>query len=176
MSVRFDEIELFKGPDGVPEPPGPDAPAQPLDDGFEPVVRVVASRSRRALAFLTDVSLFVALALALSPLIDLRTTIEGTLRTEPVAVFGYAAFLLLMSYYYFAGSWVVWGKTVGGSIFDMRIAAATGQPVDVRAASIRWCAMLLSVLTGGLGFAIAVFPGGRSLADLMSKSRSWLSH
>jgi len=34
---------------------------------------------------------------------------------------------------------------------------------------------LLSVLTFGLGFVIAIFPGGRSLADFMSKSRSLVS-
>ena len=175
MSVRFDEIELFKGPDEEVEPTRPEVPTTEVAT-VEPVARVVASRSRRILAFLTDLSLFVALGLALSPLIDLRPTIEGTVRAEPLPTLGFAAFLLLMSYYYFVGSWVVWGKTVGGSIFDMRIASAEGLPIDVRSATVRWCAMLLSILTCGLGFAIAVFPGGRSLADLMSKSRSWLSH
>lgn len=175
MSVRFDEIELFKGPD---EPTGTEAqnpdPAE-TPTVVEPVGRVLASRSRRILAFLTDASLFVALGLALSPLIDVRTTLEATLRAEPFAVAGFAAFLLLVSYYYFVGAWVVWGKTVGGSIFDLRIAAADGLPIDVRAASIRWSAMYLSLLTAGLGFLIAIFPGGRSLADFMSKSRAWVS-
>lgn len=175
MSVRFDEIELFKGPDEPGEPTPPESEPVQVPEMVEPVVRVVASRSRRILAFLTDMSLFVALGLALSPLLDVRATLEGTLRAEPFASVGFAAFLLLMSYYYFVGTWVVWGKTVGGSIFDMRIASANGLPVDVRSASIRWCAMLLSILTAGFGFLIAVFPGGRSLADLMSKSRSWVS-
>jgi uncharacterized RDD family membrane protein YckC len=176
MSVRFDEIELFKGPDDQGTSSGPPLQAAPGPETSESVVRVAASRSRRILAFLTDMSLFVALGLALSPLIDFRSSLEDTLRAQPVAVLGFTAFLLLMCYYYFVGTWVVWGKSVGGSIFDMRVAAADGLPIDVRSASVRWSAMLLSFLTCGLGFAIAMLPGGRSLADLMSKSRSWLSH
>lgn len=176
MSVRFDEIELFKGPDEVPPDGDAHDEQRSSPDPAEPAPRIAASRSRRILALTTDVSLFVALGLALSPLIDVRSTFRETLSNEPVAVAGFAAFLLLMSYYYFVGGWIVWGKTVGGSIFDTRVASASGHPIDVRSASIRWCALLLSVLTCGLGFLIAVLPGGRSLADLMSKSRTWVSH
>jgi uncharacterized RDD family membrane protein YckC len=175
MSVRFDEVELFKGPDEVPSGADTGEGQKVNPEPGEPVARIAASRSRRVLALATDASLFVALGLALSPLLDIRSTLAETLRAEPLAVAGFAAFLLLMSYYYFVGAWVVWGKTVGGSIFDTRVASATGHPIDVRSASIRWCALLLSLLTGGLGFVIAVLPGGRSLADLMSKSRTWVS-
>jgi len=176
MSVRFDEVELFKGSDDQGESIDPTLQTASEPANVEPVVRVAASRSRRILASLTDLSLFVALGLALSPLIDFRTSLEETFRAEPLALGGFTAFLLLVSYYYFVGTWVVWGKSVGGSIFDMRVAAADGLPIDVRSASVRWCAMMLSFLTCGLGFVVAIFPGGRSLADLMSNSRSWLSH
>jgi len=175
MSVRFDEVELFKGPDDAGEDMAQELRAAAAEPEIETIPRIAASRSRRILAFLTDASLFVALGLALSPLIDMRSTLQSTVAAVPLAVFGFAAFLLLMSYYYFVGTWVVWGKTVGGSIFDMRVAASDGHPIDVRSATVRWCAMLLSVLTFGLGFVIAIFPGGRSLADFMSKSRSLVS-
>jgi uncharacterized RDD family membrane protein YckC len=177
MSVRFDEVELFKG-SAVQEEPvtGTEEVELVPEHEIEPVVRVAASRSRRLLAFLTDASLFLALGLALSPLLDIRGTLNETLLAAPLAVTGFAAFLLLLSYYYFVATWVVWGKTVGGSIFDTRVAASNGFPIDVKSATIRWCGMLLSVLTGGLGFLIAIFPGGRSLADLMSRSRSYVSH
>jgi len=176
MSVRFDEIELFKGPEGGPAPPRSSDAESVEEELVKPVVRVAASRSRRILALATDGSLFIALGLALSPLLDVRASVGETLRAEPLAVFGFAAFLLLMSYFYFVGAWIVWGRTVGGSIFDTRVAAVDGHPIDVRAASIRWCALLLSILTCGLGFLIAILPGGRSLADFMSKSRSWVAH
>jgi uncharacterized RDD family membrane protein YckC len=177
MAVRFDEVELFKGADGEPS-------ARDLEDVrltesgpvAAPAVRIAASRSRRVLAFATDASLFVALGLALSPLLEIRATFADTLLAEPFAIAGFSAFLLLVSYYYFVATWVVWGKTVGGSIFDIRVASASGHPIDVRSATVRGCAILLSILTGGLGFVIAVVPGGRSLADLMSRSRSWVSH
>lgn len=176
MSVRFDEIELYKGADGEELPTEIENEVQQIDVEIEPVVRVAASRSRRILAFTTDASLFLALGLALSPLLEVRATLRDTLLAEPFAITGFAAFLLLLSYYYFVATWVVWGKTVGGSIFDMRVASADGLPIDVRSASIRWGAMLLSIVTGGLGFLIALLPGGRSMADLMSKSRSYVSH
>ena len=175
MTVRFDEVELFKGPDEKSQDVAAEAVADPVTETAPPAVRILASRSRRMLAFTTDASLFLALGLAMSPLLDVGTTLTIAIRSEPLAVIGFTAFLLLFSYYYFVSTWVIWGKTVGGSIFDMKVAAADGTPIDVKSASLRWSLMWCSILTAGIGFAIALLPGGRSMADLISRSRSFVS-
>ena len=37
-------------------------------------------------------------------------------------------FLVLISFFYFLGSWLVWGRTIGGTIFDVRIETLDGAP------------------------------------------------
>lgn len=150
---RFDEIELEPVP-LIEEPPALAA------------VPVSAAESaplfRRLLAVLTDLSLFVALTLALSPLLPMtRTTLS---------IVALAGFVLMTSYYYFAGTWLLWGKTVGGAIFDVRVVAETQTAMSVRSATFRWLGFIASLLTAGIGFAIAVFPSGRSLADRLSRT------
>lgn len=169
MTVRFDEMELFKGPAAEPEP-APAAETRSAPDGAAGLA--AAPRWRRVLAFGTDASLFLALALAMSPLLDLRATAAETLRAEWPAISAFSAFILLLSFHYFVVSWAVWGRTVGGSIFDTRVALVDGSPIDFRNASLRWLWMLVSIATCGLGFLVGIAPGGRSLADRMSKSRS----
>ena len=122
-----------------------------------------APRFRRLLALLIDLSLFVALTLALSPL--LPPAFHWT------AAAGLAGFVLLISYYYFVGTWLLWGKTIGGAIFDVKVIASDQGAMAFRRASIRWAGVLLSLLTGGLGFALAAFPSRLSLADRLSGTR-----
>jgi len=175
MTVRFDEMELFKGPaadEAEVQAPAParEEKAPAADPGM-----AVAPRWRRTLAFATDASLFLALALAMSPLLDFRANFEETLRAEWPAMIAFAGFVLLLSFHYFVVSWAVWGRTVGGSIFDTRVTLVDGSPIDFRNASLRWAWMLVSVATCGLGFLVGIVPGGRSLADRMSNSRSLLA-
>jgi hypothetical protein len=40
--------------------------------------------------------------------------------------------------------------------------------MTLRGASLRWAAVLLSLLTAGIGFALAALPSRRSLPDRMS--------
>jgi len=122
-----------------------------------------ASRFRRLLALITDLSLFVALALALSPLLPVKR--------NWMALAGLGGFVLLVSYYYFAGMWLLWGKTIGGTIFDVKVIASDRGVMAFRRASLRWAGVFLSVLTGGLGFALAAFPSRLSLADRLSGTR-----
>ena len=127
--MRFDEIELEAVPQLIEEPEG-----APLTDA--------APRGKRLLALLADLSLFVALALALSPLLP-----------QPANWMHYASlggFVVVMSYYYFAGSWLLWGKTIGGTIFDVRVVANEGA-MSLRAASARWAALYLSLAMAGIG-------------------------
>ena len=150
--MRFDEIELEAVPliDVIaPEPEPPDSTD-------------AAPRGKRLLALLADLSLFAALALALSPLLP-----------QPATWVHYAAlagFVVVMSYYYFVGSWLIWGKTIGGTIFDVRVAAGQGA-MSLRAATMRWTALYLSLLTAGIGLMLAALPSRQSLPDRMSGTR-----
>jgi uncharacterized RDD family membrane protein YckC len=146
---RFDELEL----EAVVFEPAPDAD----------VALFPARRDRRIFALLTDLSLFFALSLALSPFLPPNTNI--------VAIAALAGFVLVISFYYFVGAWLLWGKTVGGAIFDVRIVPAGGGAMTLKNASLRWTVLLLSLLTGGIGLAIAALPFRLSLPDLLSKTR-----
>src|ERR1051326_1894581 len=143
--MRFDEMELEAVP-SIAEPV-----AVEVESSEE------APRFRRLFALLTDLSLFVALALALSPLLP------------PVrdwfSIVSLAGFVVIVSYYYFVGTWLLWGKTIGCAIFDVRVAA---EPMTLGRASMRWVAMLLSFATAGIGFLLALLPSRRSLADRLS--------
>jgi uncharacterized RDD family membrane protein YckC len=150
---RFDEIEL--------EP-------VPLIEEMPVETRTLlapgdAPRIRRLLALLTDISLFVALTLALSPLLPLGKNLS--------ALLALGGFVMMASYYYFAGTWLLWGKTIGGAIFDVKVATLTGSAMSLNAATLRWLGLYLSLLTGGVGFLLAALPSRRSLADRLSRTR-----
>lgn len=150
--MRFDEMELEAVPLG-------------LDDAAPEVEtpKGEASRIRRALSLLTDLSLFAALVVAILPLSP------STRSWMHDAALG--GFALIVSYYYFVGAWLLWGKTIGGVIFDVRVVDEPAGTITWAAASGRWAAMLLSLATGGLGFLLAALPSNRSLADRLSGTR-----
>jgi uncharacterized RDD family membrane protein YckC len=141
---RFDEVELQAVPLGAVVPD-------------EPQQVATASALRRLLALLVDLSLFAALAFALLPLLPASRDLVST-----AALSG---FIAVVSYYYFVGSWMLWGKTVGGTIFDVRIVAADGEALPLWGASMRWVAIWISVLTCGIGFIV-------SLPDRVSATKS----
>ncbi|HYC89880.1 MAG TPA: RDD family protein [Thermoanaerobaculia bacterium] len=149
--MRFDEVELeaVLVPEVVPLAPA----GLSTDD---------APRWRRLLALCTDLSLFAALSLALSPLLP---SSFPWMQTAALA-----GFVIVLSYYYFVGSWLLWGKTIGGAIFDVRVVAPEGA-MTLRDASLRWAGVYLSLLLGGLGFALAALPSRRSLPDRLSSTR-----
>src|SRR5207245_11764580 len=96
-----------------------------------------APRFQRLLALITDLSLFVALSLALSPLLP------APLKWQTVAAL--AGFILVVSFYYFAGMWLLWGKTVGGTIFEVRVIASSGDSMVFRLASLRLLGLIVSM-------------------------------
>jgi uncharacterized RDD family membrane protein YckC len=147
--MRFDEIELEAVVlDEV-------APAEVATDD--------ASRWKRLLALLTDLSLFAALTLALSPLLPATVDV--------MSIAALAGFVLVLSYYYFVGAWLLWGKTIGGTIFDVKVVPQTAAAMSLRDATLRWAGVLLSLLTAGIGFAFAVLPSRLSLPDRISNTR-----
>ena len=121
--MRFDEVELEPVTFDLSEPAPPPA--------------AHASRFRRLAALLIDLSLFAAFTLALSPL--LPPSIGW------MTVAGLAGFVVLVSYYYFVGTWMLWGKTIGGAIFDVRVAGA----MSFRNASLRWAALWAWLVASG---------------------------
>ena len=152
---RFDEVEL----QAVPL-----IEAMPLAaNADEPAPAGHAPRMKRLLALIIDLSLFLALTLALSPLLPAKHDLLTT--------GGLAGFILVTSYYYFVGTWLLWGKTVGGAIFDVRVAARAGGAMSLPSASLRFAGMLLSLATGGIGFLFAALPSRLSLPDRLSDTR-----
>ena len=149
--MRFDEIELEATPQS-------DDDLRPASCDLRPDSH--APRTRRLLALITDLSLFVALTLALAPLLPASQNV--------FAISALAGFVIMISYYYFVGSWLLWGKTVGGAIFDVRVVA---DAMTLRAATMRWIGVYLSLLTAGIGFLFAALPSQRSLADRLSSTR-----
>lgn len=151
---RFDEVEL--------EPVVFDvAPEASIDT--EPAADTAAPRLKRLAALLIDLSLFAALALALSPLLP---SSAGRL-----ALGALAGFVVVVSYYYYVGTWMLWGKTIGGAIFDVRVIAAATPAIALKSATLRWLGLYLSLATGGVGFLLAALPSRLSLADRMSRTR-----
>jgi uncharacterized RDD family membrane protein YckC len=108
-------------------------------------------------------SLFVALSLALSPLLPAAT--------NWIAVAALGGFVLIVSFYYFAGMWILWGKTIGGTIFDVKVIASDDGAMAFRRATLRWLGVLASIATGGIGFTLAALPSRLSLADRVSGTR-----
>lgn len=150
--MRFDEIELEPVPFGNDDPIP--AAITPLSSD--------APRIKRLLALLTDLSLFVALSLALSPLLPAAR--------DTLALAALGGFVVVLSYHYFVGTWLLWGKTIGGAIFDVRV-VADDAAMSLRDTTLRWLGLILSLLTAGFGFALAALPSRRSLADRMSATR-----
>ena len=104
--MRFDEIELqpamFDVDSGTPPPAAPKR----------------VSIFRRFAALLIDVSLFAALALALSPLLPASMSV--------LSIASLAGFLIIVAFYYFAGTRALWGRTIGGAIFDVTSTRRSG--------------------------------------------------
>jgi uncharacterized RDD family membrane protein YckC len=129
--MRFDEMEL---------------------QGMEVVESAVVEPSRPAaerkvfkhtLALLIDLSIFAALSLALSPLLPQAS--------HWIALAALGAFVLMLSFYYFVGAWTLWGKTIGGAIFDVRVEKRT-----LRAASLRWLWLVIAVAAVAIGVTVAM--------------------
>ncbi len=145
--ARFDEIEL----------------ESVVLDATPPDPVMHAGRFRRLLALLTDLSLLIALTLALSPLLPPSRS--------PQALLGLAGFVVIVSYYYFVGTWLLWGKTIGGIIFDVKVIAAGNDAMALKRTTLRWLGVFLSLITGGIGFALALLPSRLSLPDRISGTR-----
>lgn len=170
MASRFDEVEIVHIEDVPPPAASGRRDAVPARAERTEAIEgaTLAPRWRRAAAFLIDSSLFVAAGLALTPLLPDRGDVLSLIETEFLSVLGFSGFLLLVSFYYFFGAWLIWGRTVGGAILDVRVVSVDGTPLDAVSVSKRWIVTMLSVATGFIGFLPALLPGRRSVADRVS--------
>lgn len=167
MGVRFDELELTLDP-----PLQAVLPNLRKTAAFPIAAETTAApRYRRILTFLIDLSLLAALGLALSPLVPDHGGFGRTLSQEWPAVLSLAGFLLIVSYHYFVGSWLLWGKTIGGAIFDVKVVDTDGLPLSFPNATRRWGSAIFSLALAGIGFMLAGLPHRRSLPDILSDSQ-----
>jgi len=148
--MRFDEIEFESVPFDI-------------TSTTEPASDTDAPRLKRLAALIIDLSLFAALALALSPLLPAAR--------NPWSIGALAGFVVVVSYYYYAGTWMLWGKTIGGTIFDVRVVPAHTRAMSLKSTTLRWLGLYLSLATAGIGFLLAALPSRRSLADRISRTR-----
>ena len=148
--MRFDEIEFESVPFDI-------------SSSTEPASDTDAPRLKRLAALIIDLSLFAALALALSPLLPASR--------NPWSIGALAGFVVVVSYYYYAGTWMLWGKTIGGTIFDVRVVPAHTHAMSLKSATLRWLGLYLSLATAGIGFLLAALPSRWSLADRISRTR-----
>ncbi len=148
--MRFDEIEFESVPFAI-------------TSTTEPASDTDAPRLKRLAALIIDLSLLAALALALSPLLPASR--------NPWSIGALAGFVVVVSYYYYAGTWMLWGKTIGGTIFDVRVVPAHTRAMSLKSATLRWLGLYLSLATAGIGFVLAALPSRRSLADRISRTR-----
>lgn len=80
-------------------------------------------------------------------------------------VFGLALWLVA----YFAGSWALWGKTVGKAVVGLRIVRRDGADLEAGRALRRAIVFPLDFLTLGIGFALALVDRERrTLHDVLS--------
>jgi uncharacterized RDD family membrane protein YckC len=147
--MRFDEIEFESVPFDI-------------TSTTEPASDTDAPRLKRLAALIIDLSLFAALALALSPLLPASRT--------PWSIGALAGFVVVVSYYYYAGTWMLWGKTIGGTIFDVRVVPTNTRAMSLKSTTMRWLGLYLSLATAGIGFLLAALPSRRSLADRISRT------
>ena len=92
-----------------------------------------------------------------------------------VGTWWYKPYLLLVSYAYFAGFWVLGGQTLGMRAWKLWVRSVDGTPLSWRAAALRFVGAIVSWLVLGLGF-FWVLIDKQKLAwhDRLSASRLWV--
>ena len=107
-----------------------------------------ASLSRRIGAIIYDSLLLLALMfLGTLPFIAVR----GGEPVEPGNI-PYQLTLMAIVYLFFVGFWSCYGRTLGMQSFSLQVETAAGNRPGIGAASLRFCAAIISWLPAGLGF------------------------
>ena len=124
---------------------------------------------RRLAAMLYDGLLILALLfLATLPFIALRggEPVEGDNNLV------YQLILCLVIYGFFVGFWVRSGRTLGMQSWRLQLETMDGSKVNLRVATLRFFASLVSLIPAGLGFFWALWDKDRlTWHDRISKTR-----
>lgn len=84
----------------------------------------------------------------------------------------FPAYLLLVSFLFFAWFWTHGGQTLGMRAWKIKITALDGKPIDWPSAAIRFMAAILSWSCVGAGFWWSLFdPQQQCWHDKLSKTR-----
>ena len=80
-------------------------------------------------------------------------------------------YLLTVSFFYFAWSWVNGGQTLGMKAWRVKLVTDDNQPISLRHCLVRFLISIISWLMCGIGFLWAFFnPEHRTWHDLLSKT------
>jgi len=124
----------------------------------------------RALAYLVDVAIaFVVFSVTLAVtlfLLDFVT--HADLDTSEIPTWVSSILLAAWLFAYFGGSWAASGKTAGMGLLGLRVVARDGTPLDRWRGLLRAPALLLSLLTFGIGLVgIIIGREHRALHDAL---------
>jgi uncharacterized RDD family membrane protein YckC len=120
----------------------------------------LASRRRRALAFITDLSVFFALSSTASSLIALIVPQDDLYSMLPSAVAGG-----LLGCAYLGFSYVVFGNTLGKWLFGLAVMSSDAQPISMTRRSLRLVAQGLLPINALL---VLVSRARRDVPDLLA--------
>ncbi|HHB92412.1 MAG TPA: RDD family protein [Thioploca sp.] len=85
--------------------------------------------------------------------------------------FMFQAYLLAVSFFYFAWSWVNGGQTLGMKAWRVRLVTSDDEPISLRHCLLRFSISILSWLIFGIGFIWAFFNRQhRTWHDLISNT------
>ncbi|MDM8564958.1 RDD family protein [Candidatus Halobeggiatoa sp. HSG11] len=84
----------------------------------------------------------------------------------------FQVYLLAVSFFYFAWSWVNGGQTLGMKAWRVRLVANDNQPISLKQCLLRFLISIISWLILGVGFFWAFFnQEHRTWHDLLSNTR-----
>ncbi|MBE9562640.1 MAG: RDD family protein [Proteobacteria bacterium] len=83
----------------------------------------------------------------------------------------FQAYLFIISFFYFAWSWVKGGQTLGMKAWRVRLVTSDNQPISLRHCLLRFLISIISWLMFGMGFFWAFFnKQHRTWHDLISNT------
>ncbi|MBI5136072.1 MAG: RDD family protein [Nitrospirae bacterium] len=179
----FTPAGLYLPPGAPPAGRAAVAPRRPPGDAgypFDPVRDTAVPRPagffRRALAFMADLLVVEFMAVMLGSVATMGQLLSGDgvvvaeSAQETSVMFAAQAFPLLGFCYFFFFT-AYGGRTPGKMLLGMRVATVDGEAPGWRRSLARTLCYLLSVLTWGIGFLLAMGPAKRALHDRLTGTR-----
>lgn len=127
-----------------------------------------ASASVRAMAFLIDLAILVAVGLLLHSFSLLGYAIGSGWSAQTSSTFPFRLLALLVGLFCFASLTMDGAQTIGKQSMGIRVVRSNGEDVGIVRSLWRSCCYLLSASPFFLGFFLAFLMKGRSLHDLLA--------